>query len=288
MKNLLLFVVLFVSTSVQAESISPTKSGLYDVGGFKLYLACYQNNKPTLILEQGFGRWGSDGIWQKNIEKLQNHYSVCLYDRAGLGKSEKGPEPFTVNDTANWLHTLLQKAEINPPFYFAGGSYALYIIKAYNNLYPDNVLGAMFIDPPQFGYFYTMATRWPKNFTTKDKTLQRQFDFEQSIHDPMFERAPEKVDHLASYQLLKKARSFGSKPIITVRKKLTTERYDPENVPLAIATKMNKFDANAENYFYSLSTQSKVIYSMSDKHHLHITDPDLVVSSIIELQKSNH
>lgn len=65
------------------------------------------------------------------------------------------------------------------------------------------------------------------------------------------------------------------------------QRYDPDYVPLEIANKMDTFDANAENYFYNLSTQSHVVYSTSDKHHLHITDADLVVASIIKLLKKN-
>ena len=41
--------------------------------------------------------------------------------------------------------------------------------------------------------------------------------------------------------------------------------------------------ANAETYFKSLSTNSRIIYSESEKHFLHIYDSDLVVKSIKEL-----
>ena len=285
MKSFVWFFSIVFSFSAYASKVElkPTKSGLFDVGGFKLYLECYENDKPRLILEQGFGRSGSDGVWLANIKRLQNDFSICLYDRAGLGKSEKGPVPFTVNNMASWLKSLLQAANVQGPYYFAGGSYASYIIKAYNNLYPQEVMGVVLIDPPPFGYFYTMGTRWPENFKTDDEKLQRFFNFEQSIHDPLFKRVPENVDHIKSYKILSNATDFANKPIIVVRAKLTDKRYDPPFVPDDIAQKMDTLYSEAQSYFQSLSTNSRVVYSDSEKHHLHIADPELVVKSIKEL-----
>ncbi|GGD79538.1 hypothetical protein GCM10011357_38140 [Lacimicrobium alkaliphilum] len=285
MKSLNLLFSIFIGFGALATEpeVKPTKSGLYDVGGFKLYLECYENDKPQLILEQGFGRFGSDGVWLENIKRLKNDFSICLYDRAGLGKSEKGVVPFTVNDTANRLRSLLQKANVKGPYYFAGGSYASYIITAYNNLYPQEVMGAVMIAPPPLGYFYTMGTRWPEDFKTDSQELKRFYQFEQSVHNPMFKKVPENVDHMKSYEILTNAADFGNKPIIIVRSKAMEERYDPPFVPDDIAKPMDTLFDDAENYFKRLSTNSRVIYSESKKHHLHIADRDLVVNSIKEL-----
>ena len=283
--KLLSICLILLSLGVSADEIIPTKSGIYDVGGFSLYLECYENDKPKLILEQGFGRSGSDGVWLDNIKELKDHYSVCLYDRSGLGKSEKGPVPFTINDNVKRLRALLSAANINPPYYFAGGSYASYIITAYNNLYPDEVLGAVFIAPPTFGYFYTMGTRWPQGFETDNEELKRYMEFEQSVLNPMFERVPENVDHMKSYQQLSDSDDFDSKPIIVIRAKRSEEPYDPPFVPDVIAEKMESLEQGAENYFKSLSTDVEIIYSESDKHHLHISDAELVVSKIKALAK---
>ena len=281
-KLLFSFSIIF-SLLVSATEITPTKSGLYDVGGFSLYLECYENDKPYLILEQGFGRSGSDGVWLNNIEKLKGQYSVCLYDRAGLGKSDKGPVPFTINDNVQRLRTLLSTADVHPPYYFAGGSYASYVITAYNNLHPTEVLGAVFIAPPTFGYFYTMGTRWPEGFETDNEELKRYIAFEKSVLNPMFERVPENIDHMESYRQLVEAEGFGSKPLIVIRSKSTGERYDPPFVPENIAAQMEALEQEAENYFNSLSSDVDIVYSESEKHHLHITDSDLVVAKIKEL-----
>ncbi|MFH6953916.1 alpha/beta fold hydrolase [Pseudoalteromonas sp. XMcav1-K] len=274
---------LVMSVTAIAQELKPTKSGLFDVGGFKLYLTCYENDKPTLIIEQGFGCSGSDGVWLDNVKRLHSDFSICLYDRAGLGKSEKGPVPFTVTDMATRLNALLHNANVKPPYYFAGGSYASYIITAFNNQYADKVKGAVFIDPPPFGYFYTMATRWPKNFKTDDENLARYYQFEQSVRDPMYKKVPENVDHIASYQSLVKSDGFANKPIIVLRAKASDERYDPPFVPDEIALKMDTLYAGAEHDFLRLSSQSAIVYSKSNKHHLHIADADLVVKSIKQL-----
>ena len=43
---------LVMSVTAIAQELKPTKSGLFDVGGFKLYLTCYENDKPTLIIDK--------------------------------------------------------------------------------------------------------------------------------------------------------------------------------------------------------------------------------------------
>ncbi|MBE1298374.1 MAG: alpha/beta fold hydrolase [Alteromonadaceae bacterium] len=280
------FSLTFLSNVAFAETtLIPTKAGLYDAGGFKLYLECYENDNPTLILEQGFGRSGSDGIWLSNILALQNDYSICLYDRSGLGKSETGEVPFTVNDAAERLVTLLGSAQIKAPYFFAGGSYAAYIVTAFNKQYPELVAGAMFFDPPPFGYFKTMATRWPENFKTDVLPLQRMYEFEQSVRNPLFERVPEKVDHLASYEQLKSDRSFGNKPVLTLFSAPSERSQEPPFVPADIAAPMNKLYDSAATQYAELSTNSEVIYSESTKHHLHIHDADLVVATIKRLKE---
>ena len=282
MKTITLIFLALISISTYSEESKPvpTKAGLYDIGEFSLYLECYENDKPALILEQGFGRWGSDGVWLENIKRLQDQFSICLYDRSGLGKSEKGPVPFTVNDTANRLHKLLDTAGIKPPYYLAGGSYAYYIIKAFNNLYPKDVLGAVLIDPPPFGQFYVMGTRWPEEFKTDNEELKKYMDFDLTVHNPFAPRVPENVDHMKSYQQLVNAADFGDKSVIVVRAKQSGKRQDPPFVPDDIAAPFEALFINAEKNFKALSTNSSVIYSESPRHHLHIADRDLVVKSI--------
>ena len=281
----LMILSLVYSSAVFAvePELKPTKAKLYHAGDVNLYLICYENDQPSLIIESGFGLAGSDGAWQQNIAQLQQQFSICLYDRAGIGNSEKGPIPFTVNDMATRLATVLDSANIKAPYYFAAHSYGAHIVNAFNNLYPNKTAGAVLIDPPPLGYFYTMASRWPSDFKTDNKALQAQYEFEQTVRDPLFEKVPENVDHLASFEQLKGARNFANKPVITVRKKRANSYNDPEFMPADIAAPMTQLYANSEAFFTGLSTNSKVVYSTSNSHFLHLRDPDLVVAMIKDL-----
>jgi len=49
---------------------------------------------------------------------------VCVYDRAGLGKSERRPDPsYPSQDIIKDLHTLLIRANIPLPFVLVGHSF---------------------------------------------------------------------------------------------------------------------------------------------------------------------
>lgn len=73
---------------------------------------------------------------------------------------------------------------------------------------------------------------------------------------------------------------MGDKPLFILRVKQDDKPNDPEFLPADIAAKMTRLYANAKVNFLKLSTATQVVYSESDKHHLHNADPDLVVSSI--------
>jgi len=96
--------------SLQANELSPSISGKFDVGGYGLYLECFGDKKPTVVLESGFGGYGSNGLWQKVITQVSDSARGCLYDRAGLGKSDEGPIPFSSKDVAKRLEKLLKKS----------------------------------------------------------------------------------------------------------------------------------------------------------------------------------
>ena len=71
--------------------------------------------------------------------------------------------------------------------------------------------------------------------------------------------------------------------MIVVFSKASGERYDPPFVPDAIAKTMDTLFEQAEAKFKALSENTVVVYSESEKHHLHIADRDLVVKSIQSL-----
>lgn len=149
MKILIISIISLFSLACGKDDIKPDYklSGKYDVGGHKLYLLSYGQNKPTVILESGIGDGGTMSGWDVVQKDVKNFAQVCLYDRAGLGKSDKGPSPRTTIQIANELHALLESAKLTPPYIFVGHSMGGLHIQTYAMLYPEEIAGMVFVDP---------------------------------------------------------------------------------------------------------------------------------------------
>ena len=122
-------------------------SKMIDVAGHKLYLASSGVGTPPVVLESGGGDCGSNGSWQKVIASIKEKTQIAVYDRAGLGRSEPGPEPRDYRHIAEDLHTLLQNAGLRPPFILVGHSMGGLHIQVFAANYPSEVAGMVFVDP---------------------------------------------------------------------------------------------------------------------------------------------
>ena len=138
---------LLMACSCEKDKTDNEFSGKYDVGGHKLYLSSIGTNKPAVILESGIGEGGTASGWDVVRNEVKDFAQVCLYDRAGLGKSQEGPGPRTTIRIADELHALLVASEIEPPYIFVGHSMGGLHIQTYAMLYPDDIAAMVFVDP---------------------------------------------------------------------------------------------------------------------------------------------
>ena len=117
----LLLIALFFSfefrTYCQNESQHSGTSAerLIEIGNHKLFVSIKGNQdaKFTVVFESGAG--GSSGDWTKVISLLPPEIRTAAYDRAGVGKSEKGPLPQTMAQNVFELHELLKAVKIKGP-----------------------------------------------------------------------------------------------------------------------------------------------------------------------------
>src|SRR5688500_7097200 len=84
-------------------------------GNHKLFISIKgsRDAKFTVVFESGAG--GSSQDWTKVISMLPPGIRTVAYDRAGIGKSEKGPLPQTMAQNVFELHELLNAAKIKGP-----------------------------------------------------------------------------------------------------------------------------------------------------------------------------
>jgi hypothetical protein len=88
------------------RSLNPPPGLLVKVDDFRMHLYCIGQGSPTVVLDSGIGdSWLS---WRKVQPEVALFTRVCSYDRAGMGWSDKSPNPRTSRLIATELHTLLR------------------------------------------------------------------------------------------------------------------------------------------------------------------------------------
>lgn len=84
------------------------KETLVQISGFKLFVKMYgeKKDKPTVIMDAGYGDYSK--VWETVVNEISMLTDVLVYDRAGLGHSEKSPNPRTRNQMVSDLKELLK------------------------------------------------------------------------------------------------------------------------------------------------------------------------------------
>lgn len=117
---------------------------LFDVGGYRMHLDCTGEGSPTVVLDSGLG--DSYISWRKVQPDIAKFAHVCSYDRAGLGYSDRSPQPRTSKVFATELHALLQAAGIAPPYILVGHSMGGFDVRLFASLYRNQVAGMVLVD----------------------------------------------------------------------------------------------------------------------------------------------
>jgi pimeloyl-ACP methyl ester carboxylesterase len=125
----------------------PPPGQMLDVGGYRLHIHCQGDppvGSPTVVMDAGQGEPGL--TWALVQPEVAGFTRVCTYDRAGLGWSERGPEPRTAANIVAELHTLLAGAGVDPPYVMVGHSAGGLYVRLFAHTYPDEVSGLVLVD----------------------------------------------------------------------------------------------------------------------------------------------
>ena len=117
---------------------------LVDVGGFRLHLRCAGAGRPTVIVESGLGDMAESWVGVQSVVAGQTR--ICVYDRPGMGWSDRDPRPPTLRRSVRNLRTLLDHAGIEGPYVLAGHAAGGLLVRRFAADYPNEVAAVLLVD----------------------------------------------------------------------------------------------------------------------------------------------
>lgn len=122
----------------------PEQGQLVDVGGFSLFYNQQGAGDYTVLFENGLS--DNSSVWAKVQPEIAKVANTVSYDRAGVGGSDRGPDPRHGLNIAEELHTMLQNAKIPGPYILCAHSEGGMFARLFANLYPEEVAGMVLIE----------------------------------------------------------------------------------------------------------------------------------------------
>lgn len=156
MRKTLLFLTVFIwLTSCDKTTVEPDNFATSMVNLSTHQLATFSsinNTKYLIVFEAGLG--DDHTVWnQKNLPAtIRTKQDVLLYDRAGYGKSEKGPAPRDIATLSSELDHVITQFAKGRKVVLVGHSLAGMIMRDYAVKHPDQVAGILFVDPSHEAY----------------------------------------------------------------------------------------------------------------------------------------
>jgi pimeloyl-ACP methyl ester carboxylesterase len=109
--TVVVIVLALLTSAVLGDAVSPD---LVQVGNLRVETKVEGLGSPPVILESGFT--GGLFLWGPVQGQVSKQTLTLGYERAGLGRSDPGPEPRSAEQIARELHALLKAKAIAPPY----------------------------------------------------------------------------------------------------------------------------------------------------------------------------
>lgn len=149
----------------------PPPGEMVDVGGYRLHLNVMGKSEggPAVILDAGAQSASFQWGWVQ--PRVAGFARVVSYDRPGTGWSEAPPEPIDAHQLAEDLHQALYKAGVRGPYVVVGHSMGSLTARAFAERYPDEVKGAVLVDPRYLSMHEDFLADFPEENVPTDPPL---------------------------------------------------------------------------------------------------------------------
>lgn len=272
-----------VAPTAAPATAAPTPAALVadiDVGGGRtLHIVCVgptDTGRPTVILEHGLG--ADYGVWADVMTGLEPTDRACAYDRAGeFGMSKLPDGTRTTDDQVSDLHALLAGAGIKPPYVLVGHSIGGWNNLVYAKRYPDEVVGAVFVDVRPPGASAAWLAALPPETPTDSQALKdNRFELTTFEGDPS--RNPEHLDLVASAAQAKAAPGFGDRPFVVLTRADSTAQW--EGLDPALVSKLDGIGTSLVAQLVALSSAGSQVEVSDTSHEIQVDQPKAVIDAI--------
>jgi pimeloyl-ACP methyl ester carboxylesterase len=236
--------------------------GLFDVGGYKLWISCAGQGSPTVIMDSALG--DSSGDWIGVQPGVSGFARACVYDRANLGKSEAGPSPRTSRQVVEELHRLLAAAKVEGPYVLVGGAEGGLNMQLFAKLYKSEVSGLVLVDAvhPDLDARYA-AILTPEQEQQRQRLINRNR-----------ERATYDDTHLSGAQV-REAGPLPNVPTVVLRHGLPLPQ--PAGWPV---DDIERIWREMQEELANSVPGARLVVAEQSRHYIQFDQPDLVVEMI--------
>jgi len=254
----LVALVLATAFTVPANA-SPARTqldGLFDVGGHRLYLRCTGHGAPTVVMDASLG--ADSTTWAEVEPAISRYTRVCVYDRAGMGRSDPAPGVTTSGEMVTELRTLLHVSGEDGPYVLVGHSLGGLNAQLFaRDDGGESVVGMVFVD----------AT--PAQFVAVLDSL--------GAPVPTPRELPEPVDIRASVAEVLSAPAFPPVPLLVLTHGLPT-----------LPPPLEEAWQDLQAYHAQLSPLGELVVADESHHFIQLDQPELVIRSVIGVVKQTN
>jgi pimeloyl-ACP methyl ester carboxylesterase len=238
---------------------------MVDIGGRSLYLDCRGSGSPTVVFEAGAG--GDADAWGVVFPEIARQTRACVYNRAGLHRSDPDPDPGrTASTVADDLEALLGAAGERPPYVLVGHSLGGVYTRVFADRFRDGVVGLVLDDAFNPDLFEAQVAAAPERVHDDWRAgMGRAFRLIESI---------EGIDWEATEGELAAASVDGIPLEVLVASRRSVDVTDAEAAAI---------DAARMASLQTLSSDTTVTYAQGAGHFIHLTRPQLVLDAIRRL-----
>lgn len=286
---------------------------LISVGSHKLHVISEGGCGPTVVFDHGAG--GSALTWNLVYPEIAKIARVLVYDRAGYGWSESGPQPRTNEKCVEDLYKLVKN--IDGPVILVGHSFGGINVRLFAERHPEKTAGLVLVDATHED---ELTDRFPKEHQKGQQMVVKMMGMLETMSKlgivrlmaawkmvPGFSKTvsacPDEVQKLLwktsfqskaiaaahsefshlylGYELVRQAKPLGDIPVTVIAAGIVDQFIPGTSEEVQKQIKQTLMEVAAD--MSRLSNNGKLIVADKSSHDVHLMQPEVVIQAIEDM-----